>query len=88
MPAHCPHCQQNFQPEPGFYFGASYVSYAFIVAIIVITLIGGYGLLGLSPLTCFMFVVSINLLLAPLLFRLSRAVWAHFFISYKGTTSA
>lgn len=87
MPQHCPHCGQSFQPEPGFYFGASYVSYAFIVAIIVITLVGGYGILEVPLLWCFIFVVSTILVLSPVLFRLSRAVWAHFFIRYKGNTS-
>jgi hypothetical protein len=29
----CPVCDQHFNPEPGFYFGSSYVSYALTVAL-------------------------------------------------------
>jgi uncharacterized protein (DUF983 family) len=31
----CSHCQLTYQPEPGFFFGAMYWSYAMIVALIV-----------------------------------------------------
>ncbi|WP_424964423.1 DUF983 domain-containing protein [Ekhidna sp.] len=31
----CPNCSQSLEPEPGFYTGAMYVSYAFQVAIII-----------------------------------------------------
>jgi uncharacterized protein (DUF983 family) len=33
MNATCDHCEATFEPEPGFYFGAMYVSYAFTIAI-------------------------------------------------------
>lgn len=32
MHENCPECGQTFHPEPGFYFGAMYISYAFSVA--------------------------------------------------------
>ena len=32
---HCTHCKQNFEPEPNFYYGAMYVSYAYTVALFV-----------------------------------------------------
>ncbi len=28
----CPHCQHKFEKEPGYFFGAMYVSYALVVA--------------------------------------------------------
>ena len=31
----CPHCNASFVPEPGFYFGAMFISYAFNVVIFV-----------------------------------------------------
>ena len=33
MPAECPVCGEDFAREPGFYFGAAYVSYALTVAL-------------------------------------------------------
>jgi hypothetical protein len=35
MHVHCPHCGVALEPEPGFYFGAMFVSYAINVAIFV-----------------------------------------------------
>ena len=35
MHENCPNCGQKFTPEPGFYYGAMYVSYAFGVAFFV-----------------------------------------------------
>lgn len=35
MNAHCPACGVALEPEPGFYFGAMFVSYAINVAIFV-----------------------------------------------------
>ncbi|MBK9636286.1 MAG: DUF983 domain-containing protein [Bacteroidetes bacterium] len=35
MHSHCPNCGLNFEPEPGYYYGAMYVSYAFTIAVSV-----------------------------------------------------
>ena len=35
MPVVCPNCALPFTPEPGFYYGAMYVSYALTVAMSV-----------------------------------------------------
>src|ERR1700733_532087 len=42
----CPVCQQSFNPEPGFYFGSSYISYALTVALSVATFIAYWVLVG------------------------------------------
>ncbi|MGB0368672.1 MAG: DUF983 domain-containing protein, partial [Flavobacteriales bacterium] len=35
MPDNCPVCDQKYWPEPGFYYGAMYVSYALTIALSV-----------------------------------------------------
>ena len=35
MPEKCEHCGMHFTPEPGFYYGALFVSYAFNVVLMV-----------------------------------------------------
>ena len=35
MPKECPNCKQDFEIEPGFYYGAMYVSYALTIAVTV-----------------------------------------------------
>lgn len=68
----CGHCHQSFEPEPGFYFGAMFVSYGintllFITSWITLTLVyPSYSLFLLLGL-----LVGIVLLSLPLSFRLT-----------------
>lgn len=80
----CSSCGQNLEPEPSFYTGAMYVSYAFSVAICV-TLYLGNKILGtnFSTMQVFFTAVAIIILFAPVSYQLSRAVWAYFFIKKK-----
>ncbi len=79
----CPHCNENFIPEPGFYFGAMYVSYAlitgqFILLFAIIHLIGfDWGIWQFISLFLVILVI-----LAPINFRLSRVIWLNIFVSY------
>jgi uncharacterized protein (DUF983 family) len=66
----CAHCKLNYEPEPGFFFGAMYWSYAIIVAIIV-TMSIAMNLLGLFDYAIVSIPVAIVILL-PVIFRYSR----------------
>src|SRR5690349_19836079 len=83
MPELCPHCGFRFEMEPSFVFGSMYVSYAFQVAILVAT----YLLLGLTidPSAWIYVLTAIagTLVTLPFSFRLSRAIWINFFVSYR-----
>lgn len=71
----CPNCGQDFMPEPGFYFGAMYFSYAINVALMV-TFGVAYEVL-FSPDNVLITLASVftpPLLLAPWNFRISRAI--------------
>ncbi len=71
----CPVCGQDFMPEPGFYFGAMYFSYAINVAIMVTFGVAVEVLF--SPDNTVISLVSVftpPLLLAPWNFRISRAI--------------
>lgn len=79
----CPNCGQKYQPEPGFYYGAMYVSYALTVAIFVAVVV--IGNLFFDP-GIWDIVISLSivlLLVMPLVFRISRSIWAHMFIKRK-----
>ncbi len=73
----CPHCGLRLEPEPGFYQGAMYVSYAVTVACIVAVGIILY-LLG-DPSEWVYIGVSIGLmiLLIPFNYRFSRIVYLY-----------
>ena len=83
MPENCPVCEQNYWPEPGFYFGAMYVSYALTIAISVAVFVAMIVLwhfdviwyLGINAVTILLFF--------PPIFRLSRAVWFNLFVGPK-----
>ncbi|MBF9238124.1 DUF983 domain-containing protein [Hymenobacter sp. BT683] len=80
MPAQCPVCGQSFEPEPGFYFGSMYITFAFNVATMFAVGIPLYFLFG-DPDT-WVYVVTVTvvaLLLTPLILRYSRAIMLYLF---------
>jgi uncharacterized protein (DUF983 family) len=80
MPDSCPVCGQTYEPEPGFYFGAMFMSYAFSVAIFAISGVGLYYLAGDPALWVYILTVTvITLLSMPLVFRYSRGLMLHLF---------
>ena len=83
----CPSCGLDFNPEPAYYFGAMYFSYAVQVAVFV----GVYLLLrftadpGLWDYVLWVTVGSI--LVLPLNFRWSRLAWINLFYKYRGNAA-
>ena len=79
----CPVCNEDFRREPGYYFGATYVSYGLTV---------GFAI-GLFLLLCVVFsmetipfIITLSvllLLLLPVFYRFSRLIWIHMFVRYK-----
>jgi uncharacterized protein (DUF983 family) len=84
----CSCCGQYFEPETGYYYGAMFVSYGFSTAIFI----GVWILLSMLveevtlPMMIVALIVSVIALL-PINFRLSRSIWIHIFIRYKGPCS-
>lgn len=81
----CSECGIKYSKEPGFYYGAMYVSYALGVAQLVAVIVLYYIIfrqIDVWPLLITMGLVLI--LLAPLNYALSKIIWANFFIRYKG----
>jgi uncharacterized protein (DUF983 family) len=82
MPDQCPKCGQDFQMEPGFYFGAMYVSYALTIAINVAIFVA-LLVFKVYSLTNFFIVAGIVLLITlPYIFKISRSVWIAMMIKY------
>lgn len=83
----CPVCKQPFDLEPGFYYGTSYVSYAFTIAITVASFIAWWILVGISvnDNRVFYWLISnavLLLVLQPVLMRLARTIWLSLFVGY------
>jgi uncharacterized protein (DUF983 family) len=66
----CENCKLSYEPEPGFFFGAMYWSYAIIVGIII-TLSVVFNLLDLFDYAIAAIPIAIVILL-PIIFRYSR----------------
>lgn len=84
MHEHCPHCGLRYMIEPGFFYGAMYISYAFSVAIVLSIGFATYILGNDPPLWVYLVGVTIGLLLAlPFSFRYSRVLMLHLFSGVK-----
>lgn len=81
---HCSECNLKYSKEPGFYYGAMYVSYALGVALFV-TLWTSFNLFFPKVTTGVQIgtIITLTVLLAPYLYALSKIIWANFFIKYE-----
>jgi len=79
----CPVCGEDYEPEPGFYFGAMYVSYALYVAFTISVFVPFVLLLELDVVTFLYVLLPGIVLLTPLFFRLARRIWINFFVTYR-----
>ncbi len=83
MHKNCSHCNLNFEPEPGFYFGAMFISY----------IITGFLFLSIALLLVFYFKWSVNaamlivILVGILIFlkilRVSRSIYIHMLVKFE-----
>jgi len=83
MHSHCPVCKQTYNPEPNFYYGAMYMSYAYSVGVFIVVYIMSSLFLDLGVWGTVGLLTGILVLLSPLVFRLSRASYIHIFIHYN-----
>ena len=92
MNSKCTVCDEDFQREPGFYFGAAYVSYALTVALWVAVLVAltTFDAVGLIEFGFYTHVVTFLtvgitclLVLLPLIYRISRSIWIRLFVKRK-----
>jgi hypothetical protein len=83
MNSHCPHCAVSLEPEPGFYYGAMFVSYAFNVMLLIG--IGTFIYLLFDP-SDWVYIASISLgavVFTPMFFRYSRILFLYAFGGIK-----
>jgi hypothetical protein len=81
----CSVCHRRFSPEPGFYFGAMYVSYALTVAMFVTAYVATIVLYPQASTGLTVGIVLLSLVLTtPWLYALSKTMYAAIFIGYKG----
>ena len=80
MPVACPVCQQHYEPEPGFYIGAMYISFVFSTGIVLVMGVLLYYLFGNPDTWVYVVgVAAVSVLFAPLSFRYARALMLYAF---------
>lgn len=82
MPTNCPVCNQKYEPEPGFYYGAMFVSY----------IVSAFFFLSVMGISLLIFKLSLNAAMGVVLFfaaitylfwlRFSRALWINIMVNY------
>ena len=79
MKPRCENCNYKFEREPGFFFGAMFVSYALAVAEYVTFFVVAHFFLGVPVLYAFFGIGILAILGSGFNFRTSRLIWIHFF---------
>jgi len=82
----CNHCNLKYDMEPGFFQGSYYVSYGLGVALFVAIFVLKMLILpDLAYLSTLILMVVLLLILAPLLFALSKIIWINLFVNFNNT---
>lgn len=79
----CPECGQDFQKEPGFYWGAMYIGYGLSSGYMLTAMMLCIFVFGLSVNQSFVVAIAGGVLFVPLIARLARAIWINIYVKYK-----
>jgi len=83
MDARCRACNQDLAPEPGFYYGAMFLSYIlsgfFSIGLVALL----HWVLGLGLIVSFLILIAILAVLFVWFFRISRSLWIHINVKYR-----
>ena len=75
MHRHCPNCNMDLEPEPGFYWGAMYISYGFNAALAIIVSLLLYFVFGNPDMWTYAVIIGVlSILLIPPFIRYSRTM--------------
>ncbi len=84
----CPNCNQDFEPEPGFYYGAMFVSYIFTAFFSIGFLLIFHWVFDFSLMTSFGMLVTFFAIFFVVIFRLARSIWISLNVKYSPSKTA
>ena len=79
MNRQCLVCKQSFEPEPGFYYGAMFISYGMLVIMSIFTWLILFFVFRPAFGVYVVVVLILNVLLLPFIFRYSRTLFLYGF---------
>ncbi|MFK7798434.1 MAG: DUF983 domain-containing protein [Aureispira sp.] len=83
MHEECPHCQQRFEMEPGFYWGAMYIGYGLSSGYMLTAMVICLFAFGFTVNQSFAAAIAGGVIIVPLIARLARAIWINIYVKYK-----
>ena len=86
MNARCPLCNEDFQREPGYYFGATYVSYGLTVGFGIALFVLFCVVFNFETIPFLLIFTALLILLLPLFYRFARLIWINLFVNFKAVT--
>lgn len=84
----CEHCNHNFDPEPGFYYGAMFVGYIFTAWFAILLVIFLHWVLDWGLEASFAVLIALYALFFIYIFRLARALWLNIVYKYDPEKAA
>ena len=88
MPERCEVCNQNYMPEPGFYYGAMFISYIWTAWFCLFFVGGGMLFFDMSVNGAFILLIIIMVIMFTWIFRISRSIWIHIAVKYQPNLTA
>jgi uncharacterized protein (DUF983 family) len=82
MHEHCSACDAKYEKEPGFFFGAMYVSYALMSALFISSFVIDNLWIHSETWQYMTFLVTAMIVSVPLTYRWSRLIWINFFTKF------
>ncbi|MFS4467544.1 DUF983 domain-containing protein [Maribacter sp. 2210JD10-5] len=82
MHERCGYCHTKYKIEPSFFFGAMYVSYGVGLVFAGMVFVLVYLIFNFGLITTFIAVVITQILLLPIILRLSRNIWINIFMTF------
>lgn len=83
MKKQCEVCGQDFEPEPGFYYGAMFVSYIFMGFFCLGFTAFFHWVVGLSVNVSFLLLIAVVAVFFVFIFRLARSIWINIIVKYN-----
>lgn len=82
MHSTCSCCGEKYEKEPGYFYGAMYVSYALMAGWFIITWALNTFVVEADTWPYLIFIITTIILFTTMTFRVSRLLWLNFFIRY------
>lgn len=88
MNKNCSYCGQSFEPEPGYYFGAMFISYGINTALFISVWVGLYMFKEDYSLTLLLTLLGVAaIIFLPFIYRISRSIWIAIFVRFAGESA-